>query len=105
MPDHGLKSVPPSNLTQITDVPTQAYSNNVGLYGVHQPFYICPTSGCAPQPSGLGATQSNLALKSITLAVTPHLSLEQRTMLGATLQATGGSGGSCQHCLLRRKPG
>jgi hypothetical protein len=93
MPGHGLTSVPAANLTQITQVPVETYSNNVGLYGVHQPFYICPISGCAPQTAGLGGTESDLALKSITLSTTPQLSLEQRTTISATLQATGGSGG------------
>ena len=93
MSGHGLTSIPAANLTQITQVPFETYSNNVGLYGVHQPFYICPTSGCAPQTTDLGGAQSNLSLKSITLSATPQLSLEQRTKISATLQATGGSGG------------
>ncbi len=87
MPGHGLTSIPASNLTQITQVPFEPYSNNVGIYGVHQRFYICQTSGCIPQNTGLGATQSSPALKSITLSISPQLLLEQRTKLSATLQA------------------
>ncbi len=90
MPGHGLTSIPAPNLTQITQVPFQPYSNNVGMYGVHQRFYICPTSGCVPQSTGLGATQSSPALKSITLSINPQLLLEQRAKLSATLQAASG---------------
>ena len=89
MPGHGLTSIPAPNLTQIKQVPFQPYSNNVGLYGVHQRFYICPTSGCVPQNTGLGATQSSPALKSIMLSINPQLLLEQRAKLSATLQAAG----------------
>jgi hypothetical protein len=89
MPGHGLKSIPAANLTQITQVPFEPYSNNVGMYGVHQPFYICPTSGCTPEGVGLGSTTSG-SLQSINLSIDPQLSLEQRSKLRATLQATGG---------------
>jgi hypothetical protein len=89
MPGHGLKSIPAANLTQITQVPFEPYSNNVGMYGVHQPFYICPTSGCAPQNAGLGSTPSG-SLKSINLSTNPQLSFEQRSKLSATLQAANG---------------
>jgi hypothetical protein len=90
MPGHGLTSVPASNLTQIIQVPFEPYSNNLGMYGVHQRFYVCPTSGCVPQSTGLGATESSPALKSITLSINPQLLLEQRARLSATLQAAGG---------------
>jgi hypothetical protein len=90
MPGHGLTSIPASNLTQITKVPFEPYSNNVGMYGVHQRFYICPTSGCAPQNTGLGETQSGGSVQSITLSTNPQVMLEQQTKLNATLQANGG---------------
>jgi hypothetical protein len=90
MPRHGLASIPGPNLTQINQVPFQPYSNNVGMYGVHQRFYICPTAGCVPQSTGLGATESSAALKSITLSINPQLMLEQRAKLSATLQAASG---------------
>lgn len=56
MPGHGLKSIPAANLTQITQAPFEPYSNNVGMYGVHQPFYIGPPSGCIQPSADLGAT-------------------------------------------------
>ncbi|HEY2472831.1 MAG TPA: hypothetical protein VGI45_33910, partial [Terracidiphilus sp.] len=90
MPGHGLTSIPATNLMQITQVPFEPYSNNVGMYGVHQRFYVCPTSGCVPQSTGLGGTQSSSALKSITLSTNPKLMLEQRAKLSATLQAASG---------------
>jgi hypothetical protein len=93
MPGHGLTSVPASSMTQITDVPFEKYSNNVGLYGVHQQFYICPTSGCGHSSDGPGATQSGGSLKSIHLSTTPQLLLEQRARINATLQAAGAIAG------------
>jgi hypothetical protein len=41
MPDHGLASNPESlAFNQITDVPTQRHSNNVGMWPVDTPFFI-----------------------------------------------------------------
>ena len=90
MPGHGLTKPPAAHLTQITQVPFEPYSNNVGMYGVHQRFYICPTSGCLPANAALDSAQTAGSLKSISLTADPQLSLEQRARLGATLQAAGG---------------
>jgi hypothetical protein len=90
MASHGLTSIPASNLTQITQVPFEQYSNNVGLYDVRQPFYICPPSGCLNQNTGLGATPSGGSLKSIHLSIDRKLLLDQRVSLNTTLQATRG---------------
>lgn len=90
MPSHGLTSIPGSNLTQITQVGIQPYSNNVGMYGVHQQFYVCPPSGCDQQTISAGATTSAGALRSITLAADSRMLLEQRSKLRATLRSTGG---------------
>jgi len=78
MPGHGLTSVPGSNLTQITQIPIQPYSNNVGMYGVHQHFYVCSASGCDQQTMSAGATQPTGSLKSITISADPKMLLEQR---------------------------
>lgn len=85
MAGHGLKSIPGSGLTQITQVIPEDYSNNVGMYAVHQPFFIQPATTPAP-----GATQSGgSALKSISLSIDPQIPLEQRSKVTATLQVTG----------------
>ena len=40
---HGLTANPrSSSFTQITQVPTEDYSNNVGLYGTYTPFFVAP---------------------------------------------------------------
>jgi hypothetical protein len=83
MPDHGLTSLPGS-LQQITDVPIEQHSNNIGLYGHHRQFYIIPAA------SSLGAELSGGSLQSITLTTSPKVLLEQRTKLVANVQATGG---------------
>jgi hypothetical protein len=94
MPGHGLTSVPGSNLTQITQVPIQPYSNNVGMYGVHQHFYVCPASGCEMQQTtgAIGITTAG-SLKSITISADTKMLLEQRNKVNATLRATGGDVG------------
>jgi hypothetical protein len=84
-----LTSVPGSNLTQITQTPIQTYSNNVGMYGVHQHFYVCPPSGCDQQTADASATP-NGSLKSITISSDPKMLLEQRSKVSATLQLAGG---------------
>ena len=93
MPGHGLKSLPGANLTGITQVPVEPYSNNIGMYGVHQHFYVCPPSGCYQPNSGVGATPSNGSLKTITISADARMLLEQRNKVGVTLQAAGGSVG------------
>jgi hypothetical protein len=89
MPGHGLTSVPAAGLKQISDVPFEAYSNNVGMYGAHQHFYICPTSGCIQQSTGLSSTQSGVSIKSLTVSVNPQLLLEKQAKVNATIQAGG----------------
>lgn len=58
IPDHGLTQVPGSP-NQITDVPIQAYSNNVGFYGINSPstsplppprHRLRPNGGRVPSP-------------------------------------------------------
>jgi hypothetical protein len=85
MPGHGLKQNPAANLAQITDVPTEDYSNNVGMYGVHQQFYILPKN------TGVGATPSGGKLQSLALSVDSKAPLGQRAMMVANVQAAGAS--------------
>lgn len=82
MPDHGLKTIPGSGLTQITQVDIQDYSNNVGMYPVHQFFHLLPAGASPP-----GATEASGSLQSITASVNPLTTLGQRTKVQATLQA------------------
>lgn len=80
--DHGLTSLP-GKLQQITDVPIEAHSNNIGLYGVYTQFHVFPTDSLpGAEPSG--------SLQSISLSTSPSVLLEQRTKLVANVQATGG---------------
>jgi hypothetical protein len=101
MPGHGLTALPASNLTQISQVKFEPYSNNIGMYGVHQQFYICPASGCVPQKGGLSAEPVG-SIKIVAVSVESSPQLERRSKLSATLQATGDrrQRRSCQYCLL-----
>jgi hypothetical protein len=45
MPDHGLDRTsfnPRNSYTQLLQIPVEAHSNNVGLYGMHTPFHVLP---------------------------------------------------------------
>lgn len=81
--DHGLTSIPGSNITQITQVPTQEHSNNVGMYPVYGFFQLLPAGAGLP-----GATPGNGSLKGITLSTSASTMRGQRTKIEATLQAT-----------------
>ncbi len=82
MLDHGLTATPGSGLTQITQVATELHSNNVGMYPVHQPFFILPQG--AP-----GATPGSGSLQRLSLSTSAQIQLGQRTKVVATLQSAG----------------
>jgi hypothetical protein len=88
MPGHGLKQNPAVNLAQISDVPIEDYSNNVGMYGVHQQFYILPKT------TSLGAEASGGKLQNIAISVDSQAPLGQRAKIVANLQAAGASVGN-----------
>ncbi len=85
---HGLKANPATlTIKQITDVPVEDYSNNVGIYPANQLFSIVPDT------SAPGATlPSPGALKSVSLTVPSQLGLEQRTQVTAIVKADGAPG-------------
>ena len=83
MPGHGLQYLLAwGAIHNITDVPIEPYSNNVGMYP-YQPFHILP-SGALP-----GAAPSGGSLQTISLSTGPQTLLEQRTQLSARLKAAG----------------
>lgn len=95
MPGHGLTANPGSlNFTQITQVPIEGYSNNVGLYGSNTPFFICATDAVAActtssTSSGVGASAAG-TLESVSLSTSKKMLLDSRVKVVANLQATGG---------------
>jgi hypothetical protein len=99
MPSHGLKSIPAATLKQITDVPFEPYSNNVGLYGAHQRFYLCPSGGCAAATasavtaSAATATAAPGSLKTIGASIPSPLALGKNGKVITTLEVTGAAVG------------
>ncbi len=87
MPDHGLTANPgPLSLQQITQVPVEAYSNNVGMYGVNSPFFIFPAQ------TGDGAAQRGKgSLRSVGITTRRKLLLEERAKVTMQLRSEGGS--------------
>ncbi len=86
MPDHGL-TADPTNLTfnQITDVPTQMHSNNVGMYPVNSPFFIADKNS----PPGAAQGGESLAIDDLGLAGTA--TRDTRSELDLRLHATSAS--------------
>jgi hypothetical protein len=88
MKDHGLTANPASlTFQQIGQVPVQAHSNNVGMYGVNSPFYVAAaqTAGeteTAPTPQG--------KLRRVSLETGHKLLLEQPAKV--TMQLRGENG-------------
>jgi hypothetical protein len=83
MEDHGLTAIPGANLTQIYQVKTEAYSNNVGMYPVHQPFFLLPKG--APGAAAPGTA----SLQRLSLSTNAKIQLGRRTKVVATVQSTG----------------
>jgi hypothetical protein len=86
MPGHGLKANPgPLTFQQIGQVPVEAYSNNVGMYGVNSPFFIFPA-----QTAGETAQTTQGTLHTVTLETDHQLLLEQPAKVMMQLLAENG---------------
>jgi hypothetical protein len=86
MPGHGLKSNPaPLNFKKISQVPVQAYSNNVGMYGVNSPFFIF-----AAQTGTETAQASKGSVQIMNVKTSRKLFLEQREKVTTELRANEG---------------
>jgi hypothetical protein len=85
MADHGLTAIPGADITQITQVPTQEHSNNVGMYPVYGFFQLLPAGVQLPGSAAPGSG----SLKSIALSTGRSTLRGKRTKIEATLQAAG----------------
>ena len=83
MPDHGLTAIPGPGLTQVYQVKTEAYSNNVGMYPIHQPFFLLPKG--APET----AAPSSASLQHLSLSTNAQVQLGQRTKVIAAVESSG----------------
>ena len=89
---HGLKQ-DPSTLTfkQITDVPVEDYSNNVGIYGTYTPFFVAPkisSSSTDALAAPIGDTRQ-LQTNDVLVEATPACAFE-RSWVRVTLHNTTG---------------
>jgi len=89
MPGHGLTSAfsPGTSYTQITQVPVEPYSNNLGMYGVQTPFHVAPPGPVPPPPSLLlGAGQGEFT--DVKVLPSAHRAfLEENTKISAQISA------------------
>jgi hypothetical protein len=88
MPGHGLSAVPDlQSFKQIKDIPTETYSNNVGLYGTYTHFNILPAGVGATPPAG-----GTVKIDDLTLP-RRRILLDQRTKVVAELTTSGQAAG------------
>jgi hypothetical protein len=86
---HGLTANPrSSSFTQITQVPTEDYSNNVGLYGTYTPFFVAPKQQALAEAR---AAPGQLVLAGIKVAADHVLLLEHGNTVTVTVQNTAGT--------------
>jgi hypothetical protein len=83
MPDHGLTAIPGPELTQVYQVKTEAYSNNVGMYPIHQPFFLLPKG--APGAAAPGTA----SLQRLSLSTNAQVHLGQRIKVIAAVESSG----------------
>jgi hypothetical protein len=90
MPDHGLtRNLEGVSLAKITDVPIEAHSNNVGMYGVHSQFFVAP-----PTTLGDAALSNPGNLEAISLSLANRkVPIETRVALMSQIKA-GNEGAS-----------
>jgi hypothetical protein len=89
---HGLTRNPSGmSFKQITDVPFESYSNNVGLYGTYSPLFVAPVN--TPSVSGttpaLGDTRL-LQANDVLVEATPTKAGEHSIMTVTIHNTTGG---------------
>jgi hypothetical protein len=98
MPGHGLTAHPATvKYPQITAVPAETYSNNVGLYGANSPIFVCfadARSACTSSGAGVGASPAGI-LKSVAMSINKRLLLDEPVdepvKVVANLRAEGGA--------------
>jgi len=85
LPGHGLTDIPDPTIIQIGDVPIEDYSNNVGMYEVHNNgFFIAP-------PSVVGAPKTAPSeVKQIVLSADRKVMLDQDSRISARIEVAGG---------------
>ncbi len=85
---HGLTANPGAmTLAQITDVPIEAYSNNVGLYGMDSQFAILPPPNTAnATPVAAVSAPGSLTVEDFSVPVQPLL-LDDKVRLTAQLHS------------------
>jgi hypothetical protein len=89
IPDHGLTANPAlATVTQVTDVPVEAHSNNLGLYGADMPFYIAAASATETGAGIVPAFNGNLTL-AVTVPDSP-VALDRKVRITAELRAPNG---------------
>ncbi|MDQ2773918.1 MAG: hypothetical protein M3Y57_03165 [Acidobacteriota bacterium] len=89
--DHGLTAIPGS-WSQISQVGTEAHSNNVGLYGAHIPLYIAPSENPSTSTAAAFVRATNVAPETSASVVMEslsgapqHLAANAKATVSATL--------------------
>ncbi|MDQ2844359.1 MAG: hypothetical protein M3Y72_25610 [Acidobacteriota bacterium] len=98
--DHGFTATP-GNWSQISEVKTEAHSNNVGLYGAHTPLYIDSADNASASGQNAAAKiaqtapQASASIVLESIADTPgHVAANAKVTVSATLHNLGSEMGS-----------
>jgi hypothetical protein len=86
-PGHGLTANPAGELyKQITDVPIDLYSNNVGIYGTGSQFHVLnPIAlGAEPEPTNGSVDVDNVSLPSRNLFLNQRVKISANIVTGDT---------------------
>jgi hypothetical protein len=86
-PGHGLTLNPAGEYyKQITDVPIEPYSNNVGIYGTYSPFHVrnAPALGEDPEPTNGSVEVDNVTLPSRKLLLSRRVRVSANIVTGGT---------------------
>lgn len=71
---------------QITDVPIEPNSNNVGIYGTYSPFHVlnAPALGADPEPTNGSVEVDNVSLPSRNLLLSQRVKISANVVTGDT---------------------
>jgi hypothetical protein len=96
VPDHGLTANPSAlTITQMTQVPIQSHSNNIGVYGYGMPIFVCPPAPAVCTPTSgsgePGATDSFVSVSNVAVPSLP-LFVDKKVTVSARLTSHDFSG-------------
>jgi hypothetical protein len=83
---HGLTQNPSDlGIAQITDVPVEDYSNNVGMYDTYDPFFVIPKTNNATGTQAVHGDVTELGANDVLVEATPVTGTKDRSVITVTI--------------------